>query len=324
MGHPARKTITKLSYRRERRQEAAIVVNSRSNLSLLVLVLLSVPLNVLARNTDEDVVRYAKALDVASLDETLHSEPLAHWLRAGPPQLEDLRWIPSSNCDEKFVGSRAENPEMPLCVKVSYTRGPVQGWLMIVVGTTEKGVSGKPSLKGGLVDIRDLPAAGIKDEYIAAHIPRLSKLPVLLDEVSYAAQHRQVIEYAKGLDVRTLDPALASQRLDDWLRSGPAGSKTLAWGINLDCDAKSSTEPRSRRETPLCITVAFARADFEAWITIQIGTLAEGPNGKPELKSVSVQRMGADETERRTSAKLSDLLRLLAQPSFPGTDRSGD
>jgi hypothetical protein len=42
---------------------------------------------------------------------------------------------------------------------------------------------------------------------------------------SSAAQHpyteKQVIAYAKSIDVKTLDPLLPSERIEDWLQSGP-------------------------------------------------------------------------------------------------------
>jgi hypothetical protein len=52
---------------------------------------------------------------------------------------------------------------------------------------------------------------------------------------------QQVVRYAKALDVAKLDPTLSSQRLDGWLRSGPARLDAVKWEMS-DCDLKGGPE----------------------------------------------------------------------------------
>lgn len=124
-----------------------------------------------------------------------------------------------------------------------------------------------------------------------------------------------MILYAKALDVATLDPALSSQRLDDWLHSGPAHSGRLVWGVRFDCDARLEKRVVPGNESPLCVTVVFGQGDTRGWATVIIGTLGKGPSGPPHLKSISVQPTSKDDGSRKTSDKLSDLPRLLEDAS---------
>jgi len=57
-------------------------------------------------------------------------------------------------------------------------------------------------------------------------------LPLLIASSLHAQlplTEEQVIEYSKSIDVKLLDPSLPSQRLDDWLRSGPPHAEILRW-----------------------------------------------------------------------------------------------
>lgn len=52
---------------------------------------------------------------------------------------------------------------------------------------------------------------------------RLAVLVLALGACVCTKYHeKQVIAYAKGVDVAELDPSLRSQRLGDWLDAGPA------------------------------------------------------------------------------------------------------
>ena len=57
---------------------------------------------------------------------------------------------------------------------------------------------------------------------------------VLVPSSLSSKQHfteQQVISYAKALDVSKLDPMLSSQRLDQWLRFGPAHLDTATRAV---------------------------------------------------------------------------------------------
>jgi len=282
-------------------------------LPLLFLSLLF-PASAQSSYTEKQVIRYAKALNVDMLDPALPAQHLEDWLRSGTPRLDRVSWQMSPNCDQKPVDKGVRYSDLPLCVKIYYQRGNVSGWGMITVGTIGKGPSGAPHVQEIWVEPRKTEDPGAGDTYISDMSFTLSDLPLLLDEVSYTVERKEVIRYAKALDVGTLDPALSSERLDDWLRSGPARSDKLAWGVRLDCDARRKpTLPTN--ESPLCVTAVFGRGDIRGWATIVIGTLGKGPSGSPRLQSVSVQPMSKDERARQTSDKLSDLPRLLDEVS---------
>jgi hypothetical protein len=62
----------------------------------------------------------------------------------------------------------------------------------------------------------------------------LAMLPLLLASSSSAQlpyTQEQAIAYAKSIDVQTLDPSLPSQRLEEWLQSGPPHAHIWSWRV---------------------------------------------------------------------------------------------
>jgi hypothetical protein len=127
-----------------------------------------------------------------------------------------------------------------------------------------------------------------------------------------AAQHsytdKDVVRYAKAIDVRTLDLTLSSQRLDEWLQSGPAHIDKISWWVNGDCDLK---EPQ--KITPLCVKISFARGSKVGLAMIRVGTWRKGISGPPRLEYVMVW----GQTLRAGPDKLSDLPWALDNASPP-------
>ena len=119
-------------------------------------------------------------------------------------------------------------------------------------------------------------------------------------------RRRQVIAFAKRVDVRTLDRRLPSERLDRFLaRVLPSGTK-IVW-TSSDCENKPPTFPRPA-ETPLCASI---RANVRArslHFEIQVGTHAVPIVGKPRIEKLYI--LGAPSTENAVQdlTSLSDLL----------------
>lgn len=96
--------------------------------------------------TDDDLVRYAKAIDVSKLDPSLPSQPLEQWLLGGPAKIDELYWHVERSCDLKFPEPDGDG-EYPLCVKMGFRRGNTTGFGLVRVGTLESGVKGVPTLQ---------------------------------------------------------------------------------------------------------------------------------------------------------------------------------
>jgi hypothetical protein len=123
---------------------------------------------------------------------------------------------------------------------------------------------------------------------------------------------KQVIDYAKSVDVKTLDPSLPSQRLEDWLQFGQPHAHILFWEMNT-CDLK----PDSSQDYPLCAAVRASRNGQIGFILVQVGTLNKGIVGPPNIyRSVGVEETW--EIVTGSSERLSDLPGLLNQPAFTG------
>jgi hypothetical protein len=121
---------------------------------------------------------------------------------------------------------------------------------------------------------------------------------------------KQLVAYAKALDVSKLDPTLSSQRLDEWLRSGPVHVEITTWTMS-DCDLKPSGSPNY--VAPLCVKVRFTRGNVGGRAVITIGTFQNGISGTPHFENILVASKG--KLDFHYSEKLSDLPRLLDDAS---------
>jgi hypothetical protein len=122
---------------------------------------------------------------------------------------------------------------------------------------------------------------------------------------------KQVIAYAKSIDVKTLDPSLPSQHLDDWLQSGPPRAHIGYWSMNKGCNLQG-VSPNG--DYLLCAQVSFSRNGKGGVILVQVGTHRRGIVGRPQLYGyIGVVKLGTKEgwTLTGTAERLSDLPALL-------------
>ena len=127
---------------------------------------------------EDQVLHYAKTIDVAKLDPTLPSQPLEEGLLRGPAQIDELNWWVSRDCDLKDA-MPDRNGDLPLCVKIPFRRGNVSGIGMLRVGTLKHGIIGKPDfpyLFGAITPFSDRHFG---------HYDRLSEFPRYLDEIAH-------------------------------------------------------------------------------------------------------------------------------------------
>src|SRR5262249_40576339 len=94
---------------------------------------------------------------------------------------------------------------------------------------------------------------------------------------------KDVISYAKSLDVSKLDSTLRSQHLDKWLRSGPARLDTVEWEMS-NCDLKPDP---GDTDAPLCAKFRFTRGAVSGWGLINVGTFRMGISGPPHFEYIT-------------------------------------
>jgi hypothetical protein len=121
---------------------------------------------------------------------------------------------------------------------------------------------------------------------------------------------KQIVSYAKTLDVAKLDPSLSSQRLDEWLRSGPARIETVTWEVG-GCDLKDPPNP-----APLCVKIRLTRGNAGGWLIVKVGTFREGIKGAPHLEQIFIGSSKGFAPDSDKGNKLSDLPRLLHDASL--------
>lgn len=150
----------------------------------------------------------------------------------------------------------------------------------------------------------------------ACFLAMLSLLAASFSLAQLPYTQEQVIAYSKSIDVHTLDPTLPSQRLEDWLRTGPPHLQILHWRVADTCDLKPD-EPSV--DYPLCAKITFVRGGEAGEFLIQVGTSKNGIAGSPHL-DYGVGTMEANNPLVLTgsSAHLSDLPVLLDQPAVTG------
>lgn len=147
----------------------------------------------------------------------------------------------------------------------------------------------------------------------------LAMLPLLAASFSLAQlpyTDDQVIAYAKSIDVHTLDPALPTQRLEDWLLTGPPHLQTSHWRVADTCDLKPD---EANVDYPLCAGITFVRGGEAGEFLIEVGTIKKGISGRPQLDH-GVGTMEAENPLVLTgsSEHLSDLPVLLDEPAVAG------
>ncbi len=132
---------------------------------------------------------------------------------------------------------------------------------------------------------------------------------------SFASQmhytDKQVIDYAKSIDVHTLDPSLASQRLEEWLRSGTPHAN-VRWDVSDTCDNK----PFRREEFPLCAKIWFSRNGEAGSFLIQVGTNHKGIQGQPHLYNPILSWEDGTWILSGDAERLSELPKLIDQAAY--------
>ena len=123
---------------------------------------------------------------------------------------------------------------------------------------------------------------------------------------------KQVIAYAKSIDVKTLDPSLPSEPLEEWFKSSTPRAD-IRWTVSDTCDNK----PSGNEDFPLCAKVWFSRAGAAGSLLIQVGRLHKGIVGSPQLYN-GIMAWEEDSFFIMTGGaeRLSELPKLLNQPAF--------
>jgi len=163
---------------------------------------------------------------------------------------------------------------------------------MLRIGTHRQGVTGRAHL-----DYIQVPPK-------ASSLTKLSDLPGVITDLG------KVVTYGRLIDVRTLDPSLPSQSLDEWLRVGPARMTRVDWTIS-DCDLKPSDNVDEHN--PLCVKFVFNRSKASGFGVIRVGTIRQGIVGSPRLEHVLVSQGEGATMRFETTAKLSDVPRVIAK-----------
>jgi hypothetical protein len=137
---------------------------------------------------------------------------------------------------------------------------------------------------------------------------------------------KEKLDYARNLDVHQLDPMLSPMRLEDWLRSGPAGIGKLNWRTSPSCDLKDPPPLSADKDDwATCVKFVFAyrgASKSPAYVEglITVGTARKGITGPPRFEHFGF--MDNDFFQRNPSwepdfdgKKLSDLFRALSDLS---------
>jgi hypothetical protein len=126
---------------------------------------------------------------------------------------------------------------------------------------------------------------------------------------------KDVVDYARAIDVSRLDPVLSPERLDEWLSDGPAHLETVNWQMS-DCEI--NVNPADLQ--PLCAKLDFKRGPSVGYAMIIIGTFRDGITGTPRLNYIFTTADVSTPHGTSVSDKLSDLPILLYEADFGGNE----
>lgn len=124
-----------------------------------------------------------------------------------------------------------------------------------------------------------------------------------------ALDEKEVVAYAKGIDVGRLDPTLPKQRLEDWISFTIPAAENIVWRTS-DCGLKPYG-PEPPDGNPLCVEFVFSLGDLGIWGQITVGTDRKGVLGEPRFDGVSVIKEHGRVS--RSTHKLSELVRVIAE-----------
>ena len=100
----------------------------------------------------------------------------------------------------------------------------------------------------------------------------------------------------KRADVATLDPALPSQRFEEWFRQTMGPEDSYTWELN-DCgEATGNPATDRQRDMPLCVEVRAhgpQEREMDTSVMLQVGTERKGLFAKPVLRGI-VQQEGEE------------------------------
>lgn len=247
--------------------------------------------------SDQQVIEYAKSLNVSELDDSLPSQRLDDWLRSGDLGANDLSWRVDRDCDLKPSPGDADRPT---CASFGFSRDDVSVGAMITVSQHSKGLSGKPHFKHATL-VR-MPIGADRRRFVK----ELSDLPAAIAELAALPPpiaSSAIVAYAKALDVAQLDPALDPGRLEDWLRLGPARGAEVEWHLAPVCDQDSNVDRAA--EAPLCVTFSFKQPGLLAWGVVAVGTIQEGIAGSSTFRYATA--VSERSSARREIKRLSEL-----------------
>jgi hypothetical protein len=130
-----------------------------------------------------------------------------------------------------------------------------------------------------------------------------------------AIDEATVVAYAKAIDVEKLDPALPSQRLEEWLRLGPPRLENVRWRRS-SCDLKPDY-PEPPDGYPLCVKFVYRRSRVSGWAIVKIGTMRKGIFGPPRFEYAVLSVRSGKELRYDEAETLRDfpqvISRLLAE-----------
>ena len=270
--------------------------------TLVVIALIGLPPQaVLGPQLDiQRAVGTARQVVAADLDPRLPPVRLENWLADVLPRGWRTAWR-VGECNEKW-----DYPEpvdgYGVCVDAySYSteRGLEIAQLLVLVGTTRKGLQVKPSFYQLLVS-RDFKEGGLLD--------KLSDLPGWLKRVPLPAQafdaHEALLR-VKRTPARELDDRLPPVRVDGWLRATIPKVWTVAWRIG-DCDERCvPPEPPGRERVCVKVSATAPVTDRRSVrLLFLVGRTRAGLFPRPSVYQVLVEKDGR---EMKVLDRLSDL-----------------
>ncbi len=120
------------------------------------------------------------------------------------------------------------------------------------------------------------------------------------------ASERNMIEYAKRIDIHKLDPSLSSERLSIWLQNGPAHLQRVSWHESPTCELKAPLE----EDYSVCVRFDFHRGEVSGIGILKIGTRSKGISGHPRLEHLALSKV-----PYRSGVKLSELPNMIDEAS---------
>lgn len=268
--------------------------------------------------SNESIIDHLRQVNVSSIDPKLASMPYEAWLIKTLGANATINW----ELDDCGEGGDREGP-LPMCVTaIVKFKEYGEATISIAVGSSEKGVFGKPEIFNIYIE-----GAGPSMSF-----GKLHQLPDYLREIEESKYstlpfsdkplvEQSAINFAKNIDIRTFIPAQSKQTLLSWIEVVAGAADKVTWKLD-GCDQVAiSMQLSGKRDYRACVVSHFENKNESVLLLIYVGTYRKGLVAVPKITLVQVYDKRNIRITTPAIKELQDKLAVIRRIDHPNSGK---